>query len=404
MQPSALRDAIPALESGSKSKSESESESESGSDSSSDSPPTAYFNTGASGPSPRAVVDAATSALEFQEYDSIGVIEGEGDQYEAASAVYAEARSAVAELLGATSKEIALTESTTDGINRIATALEWESGDVVVRTDCEHAAGILPWQRLERQHGVEVRVLETESGRLDLEAVKRAVSGARLVCVSAITWTHGTQIPIKAITELAHDSGAFVLVDAVQAPGQMPVDVEEWGADAVAAAGHKWLLGPFGAGFLYVRDGLEPELRPSSIGYRSVVDPDSDTYQWKPGAHRFEVGTTSPAPYAGLTAAIDLLEEIGLETIERRIAQLTRRLADGLPADRLLSPSEPESGLVTIAVDEPDHVVTRLREEGIIVRSLPRPYPEAIRVSVHVFNTRAEIDRLLESLAAAFQG
>jgi len=269
MEPTDLRETMPALES------------------------SVYCNWGAGGPSPpRRVVEAAESALEHHEYEAPAA----DGMYPAAFEGYDEARAAVAGLLGAEQSEIALTQSTTDGINRVAGALNWNEDDVVVRTDLEHSAGILPWQRLEREYGVEVRVLETsvasetqradgdraeqsrgnsassrplddevfqdsadhssgqrpreeavdENRRLDggLEAVTAAAEDATLFCVSSLTWTHGTRLPIEAIVEAAHDAGALVLVDAVQSPGQVPVDVRGWGADFVVAAGHKWLLAP----------------------------------------------------------------------------------------------------------------------------------------------------------------
>ncbi|WP_436345319.1 aminotransferase class V-fold PLP-dependent enzyme [Natronorubrum sp. FCH18a] len=370
MIPLDLRETVPALES------------------------TAYLNWGAGGPSPRRVVEAAESALEYHEYEA----PTEEGQYPAAFDIYDESRAAVAGLLGADADEIALTESTTDGINRVAGAVDWDAGDVVVRTDLEHSAGILPWQRLERERGIESRTLETAGGRLDLEAVKAAASDATLFCVSSLTWTHGTRLPISEIVDVAHDAGALVLVDAVQASGQLPVDVGRWGADFVVAAGHKWLCAPFGSGFLYVREGLERErnLVPSAIGYRSVVDENAADYRYETGAKRFEVATSSPAPYAGLTAAIGCLEEIGFDAIRDRIETLTDRLKDGLSDEQLLSPRSYESGLVTIAVDDPEATVERLSERGVVIRSLPGP--EAIRASVHAFNTQADVDALLEGV------
>ncbi|WIV67254.1 aminotransferase class V-fold PLP-dependent enzyme [Natrialbaceae archaeon AArc-T1-2] len=351
-----------------------------------------YLNTGASGPSPRRVVDAIGSTLEYHEYDAHA---GKGP-YEATADADDTARTSVAALLGASPTEIALTQSTTDGINRVAGAIDWDETDVVVRTDLEHAAGILPWRRLERERGVDVRVLETEGGRLDLEATKAVAGEATLFCLSSLTWSHGTQLPVSEVVETAHEAGAYVLVDAVQSVGQTAIDVHEWGADFVAAAGHKWLLGPFGAGFLYVRDGVERDLAPSAIGYRSVEDPYADPYEYSPGAGRFEAGTTSPALAAGLEAAIELFGDVGVETVEERIATLTDRLKAGLDDDRLLSPREYESGLVTIAADDPEATVSRLAEEGIVVRSLP--FPEAVRVSVHAFNTPEDVDAVLEAL------
>ncbi|MDF9744553.1 aminotransferase class V-fold PLP-dependent enzyme [Natrinema salsiterrestre] len=368
MKPSELRETIPALESG------------------------VYCNWGAGGPSPRRVVEAAESTLEHHAYESPT---GEG-MYPAAFDVYDEARAAVADLLGAAPSEIALTQSTTDGINRVAGAFDWDEDDVVVRTDLEHSAGILPWQRLEREHGVEVRVLETEDGRLDLADVNAAADAATLFCVSSLTWTHGTRLPIADVVEIAHDAGASVLVDAVQAPGQVPVDVREWSADFVVGAGHKWLLGPFGAGFLYVRDGVEADLVPAAIGYRSVEDENESDYRYAAGARRFEVATASPAPYAGLTEAIGVLEEVGIDAVQHRIETLTDRFKAGISDERLLSPREYDSGLVTIAADDPEETVERLAEQGIVVR--PLPAPDAIRASIHAFNDRQDVDALLEAL------
>ncbi len=351
-----------------------------------------YCNWGAGGPSPRRVVEAAESALEHHEYESPT---GAG-MYPGAFTAYDDARAAISGLIGADASEIALTESTTDGINRVASAIDWNEGDVVVRTGLEHPAGVLPWQRLERECGVEVRVLETDRGRLDLDDVRAAAAEATLFCVSSLTWTHGTRLPIAELVDIAHDAGAMVLVDAVQAPGQVPVDVGDWGAEFVAASGHKWLLAPFGSGFLYVDEAVTADLTPGTIGYRSVVDPDAADYRYQPDARRFEVGSASPVAHAGLTAAIDIVESIGIETIAARIDALTDQFVAGIPDDQLLSPRATESGLVTIAVDDPEATVDRLAEAGIVVRSLPEP--DAVRLSIHAVNTRADVDTVCDAL------
>ncbi|TKX64646.1 aminotransferase class V-fold PLP-dependent enzyme [Halorubrum sp. GN12_10-3_MGM] len=350
----------------------------------------AYFNFGAHGPSPEYVVEAAESFIEEHEYGSATT-----DPYGHAFETYDRVRERIAAFVGADPEEVALTESTTDGITRVAGAIDWEPGDVVVRTDLEHPAGVLPWKRLERE-GVEVRVLETEAGRVDRDEYAAAVADARLVCFSAITWTHGTRLPVADLVAVANDAGAFTLVDAVQSPGQGAMDVSEWGADAVAAAGHKWTLGPWGAGFLYVDRDAAADLAPHAVGYRGVEDPTGDEIEFKPAAGRFEVGTTTAAAHVGLVEALDAIEAVGLDAIEARIEALTDRLKDGVPEDRLLSPRAFESGLVTIDVDDPEATVERLGERDIVVRSLP--HPDGIRVSVHAVSTEAEVDRLLDAL------
>ncbi len=350
-----------------------------------------YLNTGASGPSPRPVVEAAA---EFERHHQYRAPCAEG-MYETAASALADTRGAVAGLLGTDPENIALTDSTVEGINHVSTGIDWEAGDLVVRTDSEHAAGRFPWQRMADLHGIETEVLATERGRIDLDELKSAVADARLLCVNSPTWNYGTRLPVAEIVEIAHDADTLVLVDAVQAPGQHAVDVQSWGADFVAASGHKWLLGLWGAGFLYVSDDGLDVLEPSRIGYASVTDYQSEQYEFHADARKFELGTQSIAPYVALETAIELIESIGLETIEQRIARLTDRLKDGL-GERLLSPEDARTGLVTFAANEPEKLVERLAAKGIQIRWLPDPY--ACRVSVHAFNTAEDIDRLLETI------
>ena len=371
-----------------------------------------YLNTGASGPSPRPVVEATESFQRRFEYEQ----PCSEDVYSTAEDALASARERVAGLLGTSSDHIALTQSTVAGINHVATAIDWDPEDVVVNTDLEHPAGELPWQRAADLHDVEVRTMPTERGRLDLDDVKTAVRDARLVCLSSVTWNYGTRLPVGEVVDIAHDAGAAVLVDAVQSPGQMPVDVEAWGADYVAASGHKWLLGPWGAGFLYVDE--PQQVAPRQIGYFSVERPagggddgaedgeagdggttdSSVNYSFRPTARRFELGTGAIAPYVGLETAIETMEAVGLDQIESRIARLAGRLKDGL-GDRLLSPRDARSGLVTFAAENPVLLVERLAEEGIQIRWLREPH--ACRASVHALNTADDVDRLLTALESA---
>ena len=348
----------------------------------------AFLNTGASGPSPRRVVEAVADAQRSHEFDvcSIG-------HYEAADELRETARTALAGYLGCSPSDVALAASTGDGISRVANALDWAAGDRVVRTDLEHPSGVLPWRRL-RDDGVEVETLACPDGRLPMDDYHDAVVDAKLVCLSSESWLHGTRLPVREAVEIAHDAGAIVLIDAVQTVGQHPIDVTEWGADVVTASGHKWLLGPWGTGFLYVDPDTVSRFRPRHLGYRSAVDPTGDGLEFHPDARRFEVSTSALAPYAGVVEALELVDEIGIDTIERRIRRLTDRLKDGL-GDRCLSPTEFESGLVAIEVDDAETAVDQLADDGVIVRDLPNG---SLRASVHAFNTAEEIDTLLGSL------
>ncbi len=347
-----------------------------------------YFNWGASGPSPRSVVESIQAAIQTHEYES----PAEAGMYPAADAVFDAARNRIASLLGVESGQLALTQSTTEGINRVGTAIDWSPGDVVVTTDLEHAAGRLPWTRLESASDIEVRVIETNAGAIDLETVDSALTDADLFCFSAIDWIYGRSHPVPSLVSLAHENDALALVDAVQVPGQQAIDVESWNADFVAGAGHKWLLGPWGAGFLYVSDHIIDSVEPIHVGYRSVESAAGGTYELAEDARRFELGTMSPAPFAGLHTAIELHETIGAETIRQRIQELRHRLLEAIPSDQLHSPREADSGLLTIRVKDPERAVDTLESKGITVRSLP--LSDSVRVSIHAMNTETEIDTL----------
>ncbi|MFT4884457.1 MAG: cysteine desulfurase/selenocysteine lyase [Natronomonas sp.] len=345
-----------------------------------------YLNTGASGPSPERVVEAIDAAQRRQEFEACSV-----GHYEADAELREAARETLAGHLGCRPSAIALVASTGDGISRVANAIDWQAGDRVVRTDFEHPSGVLPWRRLADQ-GVEVVTLPCPDGRLPMDAYKEAVADARLVCLSSESWLHGTRLPVAEAVDIAHDAGALVVIDAVQSVGQHPVDVREWGADAVCASGHKWMLGPWGAGYLYVRPESLSSFRPRHVGYRSAVDPTGKGLEFHPDARRFEVSTAAVAPYAGLIEAIETLEGIGMRSIEDRIERLTDRLKDGL-GERCLSPADYESGLVAFEVEgETEAFVEDATDAGVVVRPLPSG---AVRASVHAFNTAADVDALL---------
>jgi selenocysteine lyase/cysteine desulfurase len=350
-----------------------------------------YLNTGASGPSPRRVVRAASEELARHEHETTI----DPGPYVSAYEGYETTREVVAGLLDASASEIALAGSTADGISRVANAMDWAEGDAIVRTDLEHPAGVIPWARLEEE-GCEVREVACPSGSPDMDDLKDAVDGAKLVCLNSISWLHGSRLPLREVADVAHDAGARVLVDAVQSPGQEAVRPREWGADVVVAAGHKWLLGTWGSGFVWVDPDLADELRPRHVGYRSVDDSTATPLDYHDGARRLEVGTANLAPYAALREAIAVHEEIGLGTIRERIRELTDRLKTGIPEERLVSPREFESGLVAFEVDDPEGTVERLLERDVHIRDVPRS--NTVRASVHAFNDERDIDALLDGL------
>jgi selenocysteine lyase/cysteine desulfurase len=354
---------------------------------------TAYLNTGASSPDSVAVVESMTEFLMYHGYEA----PTEEGTYPPVDEAYDRTRTDVADLLGATPDEIALTQSTGDGMSRVANAIRWTAGDTIVRTDLAHEAGVVPWRAIAEDHDVGVEVVETTDGRIDVDDLKEAVTDARLVCLDSIARSYGTDLPVAEIVAVAHDAGAEVLVDAVQSVGQTPVDVDDWGADYVAAASHKWLVGPWGAGFLYVDTDVVSDLAPRHASYRSV-DREAADLPFHPDARRLEVGTAAAAPYVGLRTALERLAAVGVDAVEDRIRSLTGLLRTELPDDALVSPRGFESGLVVVDDDDPARTAARLADRDVYVRSIADP--EAIRVSVHAYNDEADVRAFCEAFEA----
>lgn len=346
-----------------------------------------YLNTGASGPSPVRVLDAVGDAL--ADHAIPGHVEG---PYAVGRERRRRAREAVAALLDADVDRIALTQSTTDGITIAASCYDWSDDDAVVTTALEHSSGTLPWHRLAELRGVTVRTVGHDAGRLRFGELQDAVDDATLLCLSHVAWTHGTVLDVERAVDVAHDAGCDVLVDAAQSPGHVPMALDDWGADYVAATGHKWLLGPWGAGFLWVREPAT--LRSPRIGYPGVAQHDGGDYAYRDGARRLEVATASPALHAGLAEAAATIADVGPGAIRDRIAGLRERLVDRLAEERLVSPPDAPTGLVTFAVDDAAATVARLDDAGVVVRSLPVG-DEVVRASLHGFNAPEDVEALL---------
>jgi selenocysteine lyase/cysteine desulfurase len=223
---------------------------------------------------------------------------------------------------------------------------------------------------------------------LDRDAYKDAVQDATLVCHSSVSW-YGVRLPVEELVETAHEAGASVVVDAAQSVGAERVDVNDWDADYVAAPAHKWLLGPWGVGFLYVSDDAPVEAQ-TRVGYKSAVEP-NESAALHEDARRFEVSTSSPSLLAGARAAVETLENVGLRTVENRVSRLTARLEDGLGDSHISTGGD----LVRFEDTTPDETVERLKNEGVVIRSLPNG---DLRASLHVFNTADDIERLLDGL------
>ncbi len=364
-----------------------------------------YLNTGTSGPLPRETARAMADLAEIE------LTRGRAsyDDYIATVQRMDEARAAVAAILTADVDTVALTYSTTDGMNIAALGLDWQPGDRVVTSSLEHVGGLAPLQILRDRRGVDVSLVEIGRGGDDertLAAFDSAITpGTRLVAISHVAWSTGACLPVRAIADLAHARGALVLVDGAQAAGTIPVDVTALGADAYAIPAQKWLLGPEGMGALWVAASAMDRIAPTVAGYFAFDAPGiRPPFRLFPDARRFEAGSRHQPSVLGFARSCGWLAmHVGLEFVYRRASALSAHLADALaatPGVELVTPRDHLATLVTFRI-EGWPAEDALDELGRRTFTIARVIPETdwLRCSVGFFNTEAELDRIVATVA-----
>ncbi len=313
-------------------------------------------------------------------------------------------RGHVATLLGAETSEIAFVKNTTEGLGIVAAGLDWQPGDRVVGCDLEYPSNVYPWWNL-RERGVETILLPGRDGVLPLESIEAALrsGNVRVVALSSVEFGSGARNDLVAIGALCREHGALFCVDAIQSLGCLPIDVREAQIDYLAADGHKWLLSVEGCGVFFCASRALEYLTPRIVGWRSVTaNQDFDRYHLdlQPTAGRFEEGTPNTAGIFALGAAVDLLLELGIDSVEERVGALTDHLVRGLRerGATIESPREPglASGIVafTLGDEAPKATARRLRRAGVFVVARRG----CVRASPHFYNSSAELDELVAAL------
>jgi cysteine desulfurase/selenocysteine lyase len=313
-------------------------------------------------------------------------------------------RQASARYLGAHRDEIVFTGSISHGLNIVACGIDWRDGDNLVCAETEFTANIYPWTNLQRR-GIEVRFAPARENRIFVEDIASLMDRrTRLVTISFVEFQSGYRNDLDALTAVCHARGAYLCVDGIQGLGALQFSVAQTPVDFVAAHAAKWMLGPIGAGFLYVHRSLLGILDPVMAGWRGVVDRD-DYFKYdsplRESGERYEPGSPNFAGLLGMEAAIELLVSVGMKEIEARILSLTDHLIAGLQArgcaiDTPISHRRERSGIVSFrhpAVDSAE-LCDRLHAAGVIV-SLRG---DLIRVSPHFYNIEDELDQLLAAL------
>jgi len=363
-----------------------------------------YWNHAAVAPLPRRVADAITAHTE-------NVRDRGAADWRAWYGAIDQTRGKAARLIGARASEIAFLPSTSWALNSVAHAFPWTSGDNVVGDDMEFPANVYPWMLLAGR-GVEYRLARNRGGRIGVDDIAAVVDArTRVVAVSWVAFHNGWVYPIEEIGAFCREKGILFVVDAIQGLGALPLDVEAAHVDVLAADSHKWLLGAESCTVFYVSENARERVPPTGGGWWNVRHDSTHAggfldyrLDFHLSARRYEPGSIPTAQIRGLSAALDLIEEIGVETIAARIHELVEALAKGL-GERGWTVASPEpfgSGIVAVAPPGGDvfRAAKALEARAVIVA----PREGAVRFSPHAYNDLGEVGRILEAAAEVGRG
>ena len=314
---------------------------------------------------------------------------------------YAGLRTAAARLIGASPGEIAIVKNTSEGIATVAMGLRWKPGDRVIAFKEEFPANYYPWLRLERQ-GVELNWFSIHD---PLEKVAEALPGARLLAISYVNYLSGFRVDLQTLGNLCRQNGCFFFVDAIQGMGAFPINVDACGIDALAADGHKWMLGPEGNGVLYVRRKWLDAIEPVEFGWTNpanYVDYGSRDMTLRSDAGRYECGTLNTTGCFGHRAALEFLLEVGVENIAAAVDARAQQIEDGVSARgyEVMVERTARTGSGIVSFRHPSlgtHVVvSELKRHRILAASRQG----WVRMAPHFYLSPEDIETALEVLPA----
>ncbi|MEM6631919.1 MAG: aminotransferase class V-fold PLP-dependent enzyme [Bacteroidota bacterium] len=356
-----------------------------------------YFNTGTMGPSPYGVLDRVRDHNTWMETNG----EYKGTE---------EARNRLAQFLGCLESEISLTHNTTEGINIMAWGLSLKPGDEVILSTHEHVGNALPWLNRAKLEGIRlIPIVPGLTQEENYQRVKAAIGPrTRVIALPHITTTTGTLFPIQAIAELARRKNIWTCIDGAHAPGSVTLNLHNLNVDCYAASCHKWMCGPNGTGFLYVKENMLDALQVFHVGAYSdtgwEISPDNQTLKgYNPTAHRYDFATQNAALYQGVVAAIDFLESVEMKKVSHRVRDLSTHLfeeLDKIKRVNILTPREKESraGMVSFTLEAMDfrEFGKRASAAKFRIRLVPESGLDAIRISTHIFNDHKQIDSFVK--------
>ncbi len=348
-----------------------------------------------------AVAPLCRRSAEAMKWLACDALENGSLHYDKWMRCYDDFRIAAARICGATPGEIAMVKNTSEGIATVALGRKWQPGDKIVAFREEFPANYYIWKKLEEWHGVRVEWLSF----LDpLEMVEQAARGAKLLAISFVQYLSGYRADLESIGDICRRHGVFFLVDAIQGLGAFPLDVRRMNIQALAADGHKWLLGPEGHGILYVQQDWQDRIEPVEFGWTTVkgyADYASRDMALRTDAGRYECGTLNTIGAFGLTASMQLLLEVGIENVAAQVQRLGDQLAAGAQArgyEVMGGERTAKTGAGIVSIRKPDVdsrlIFARLREAGVMCA----PRQGWVRLSPHFYVSPDQIERALDLL------
>ena len=376
-----------------------------------------YLDSAATSLSPESVI-AAT--VEYEHFYRANVGRGVHRLSQIATQRYWHAHEKVAGFIKGSSGTTIFTKNCTEAIMTVAQGLDWEPGDHIITTIFEHHSNLLPWKQLEKK-GVAIDIIGmTPEFLLDMDALSRSFTkNTKLVAVCHVSNVFGSILPVEEIAALCKEYNALFLIDGSQSVPHLPIDVQQLGCDFLCFSGHK-MLGPTGTGVLWIREGIPP-LKPLMVGGGTVEHISREGYTLKPGYERYEAGTPNISGGIGLGAAIDYLNEFGIENVREHEIKLAKTLINGLkeiPGVRVYAPSDlaQHTSVVSFSVEgfDPHEVAQYLDEEAdIMVRSghhCCMPAMEylgisgTVRASLQLYSSMSDIQALLMGVKELVRG
>lgn len=360
-----------------------------------------FLNAASTGPLPRRCIDAVAEWTELRATPQLLTDEK-------LFATLARSRDLVARLIGASSKEIALAVNTGYGLNLAARALPLAPGDVILTPDLEFPANVYPWWAAANERDLEYRRIPLENGVLNEATLLDALDDENVRCVS-VSWVdsaNGCRVDLARIGAACRERGIYFVVDAIQGVGACPINVSESWIDILACGAQKWLLSPWGSGFVYVREELAVQLEPPIVSWMAPKGTDDFRrlrdydMTWRDDARRFEFITLPFHDFAGMNASLELFFELGPDRVAAHIERLADAIvvwADAQPDVKLITPSERSrrAGIVCVRPREGQSVSDELKEKGIV-----HSFREGnIRLAPHMYNTMDDVRAALSSLS-----